>query len=268
MTRVGFIGAGRMGLPMVGRLTQAGHEVRGLVRSDASQTAVEAAGAQAVSTLSAVGADADIVIICVFTDEQVREVCLGSELLASMPRGSTLVLHTTGSPSTAEAVTEHAAKYGVAVVDSPVSGGPHDIAAGRLTLFVGGDPDTVARIQPTLESYADPVLYVGRLGNGQRVKLVNNALFAAQIGLLTEAVRLGTQLGIDETDLLAALPYGSSNSRALTSVSSKGSVSAFADSVGDFLSKDVGVVRKVVAELDGSLGLLDDAVNTALPNRV
>lgn len=268
MTRVGFIGAGRMGGPMVSRLVEAGHEVRGFARSAATKTALESSGARAVSTFADVGGDTDMVIICVFTDEQVREICLGSDLLSSMPRGSTLVLHTTGSPRTAEAVTEHAAQFGVAVVDSPVSGGPHDIAAGRLTLFVGGDANTLARIQPTLESYADPVLYVGPIGNGQRVKLVNNALFAAQIGLITEAAALGRQLGIDEGDLLAALPYGSSNSRALTSVSAKGSAAAFADSVGDFLRKDVGVVRKIVTELDGNLGLLDDAVNAALPNRV
>src|SRR6476660_9225636 len=102
MTRVGFIGAGRMGGPMVSRLVEAGHEVRGLARSAATKTALEASGAQAVSTFAEVGGDTDLVIICVFTDEQVREICLGSDLLASMPRGSTLVLHTTGSPRTAE----------------------------------------------------------------------------------------------------------------------------------------------------------------------
>ncbi len=68
-------------------------------------------------------------IVCVFTDEQVRELC--PKLIDEMPAGSVLVLHTTGSPRTAEALAERGAARGIAVVDAPVSGGPHDIAAGH-----------------------------------------------------------------------------------------------------------------------------------------
>jgi 3-hydroxyisobutyrate dehydrogenase-like beta-hydroxyacid dehydrogenase len=77
------------------------------------------------------------------------------------------------------------------VVDAAVSGGPHDIAAGKLTLFVGGADDTVARLRPVLDCYGDPVLHVGPSGTGQKVKLVNNVLFAGHIGLLAESIRLG-----------------------------------------------------------------------------
>ncbi len=108
-----------------------------------------------------------------------------------MPSGSALVLHTTGSPRTVEAVAERAASHDVNVVDAPVSGGPHNAAAGELTLFVGGADDAVAHVRPVLSCYGDPILHVGPLGAGQKVKLVNNALFAAQIGLLANAVELG-----------------------------------------------------------------------------
>ena len=63
---------------------------------------------------------------------------------------------------------------------------------------MGGSDDAVERVRPVLASYGDPILHVGPLGAGQGVKLVNNTLFAAQIGLLHEAVRLGDRLGIDE----------------------------------------------------------------------
>jgi 3-hydroxyisobutyrate dehydrogenase-like beta-hydroxyacid dehydrogenase len=123
--RVGFIGAGRMGRPMVGRLVDGGHRVRALGRSDEKGSAVAELGAEAEDEIVAVCTDAEAVVLCVFTDEQVREICLADGLVGAMPAGSTLVLHTTGSPRTAEAVAVHAAPRGVQVVDAPVSGGPH-----------------------------------------------------------------------------------------------------------------------------------------------
>ncbi|WP_137872077.1 NAD(P)-dependent oxidoreductase [Rhodococcus sp. Q] len=258
--RVGFIGAGRMGAPMVRRLVDAGHAVNVLARTDGNRAAVADLGATPVSDTAAVAADADVVVVCVFTDDQVQRVCLDGPLLTEMAPGSTLVLHTTGSPRTAEAIAARARLHDVHVVDAPVSGGPHDIAAGTLTVFAGGDTAAVDRARPVLTAYSHPVLHVGAIGNGQRVKLVNNALFAANIGLIAEAVRLAGQLGVDESSLLSALPHASGASRALAGVSSRGSVSVFTESVGDFLRKDIDVVRKTVADLGGSLGVLDDAI--------
>lgn len=260
MTHVGFIGAGRMGAPMIERLTTAGHVVTALGRSGEKRSAIAALGATPVSSMAATGRDADAVIVCVFTDEQVTQVCLTDGLLTAMRPGATLVLHTTGSPRTAEGIAERARPHGIDVVDAPVSGGPHDIAAGRVTLFVGGDDTAVARVQPLLSSYGDPVLHVGAVGAGQSVKLVNNTLFAAQIGLLREAVGLGARLGVDETRLLAALPHGSSTSRVLDIVAATGSVGAFIDRAGEFVGKDVAVVRTITAELGSDLGILDDVI--------
>ena len=85
MTRVGFVGAGRMGAPMVRRLVEAGHEVRALGRSVEKRRAVSELGAQPVTDLADVAAGADVVVVCVFTDEQVQQVCLESDLLSAMP---------------------------------------------------------------------------------------------------------------------------------------------------------------------------------------
>ncbi|HTY28206.1 MAG TPA: NAD-binding protein, partial [Mycobacterium sp.] len=175
-----------------------------------------------------------------------------------------LVLHTTGSPRTAQSLAERGRPGGVAVVDAPVSGGPHDIAAGRVTVFAGGDDDAVQKALPVLSSYADPVLHVGPTGSGQLVKLVNNTLFAAQIGTVAEAVRLAGRLGVDEATLLSALPHGSGTSRALTSIAAAGSAERFIAAVGEFIGKDVAVVRATVAELGGDLGLLDEVVDAGI----
>ncbi|OBK76255.1 NAD(P)-dependent oxidoreductase [Mycobacterium sp. 1274761.0] len=260
MTRVGFIGAGRMGGPMVARLVQAGHDVRVLGRTPEKRDAVAILGAQPVTAVEAVAEAADVVIVCVFTDEQVRQVCLEDGLTEAMPPHAVLVIHTTGSPRTVEAVGVR----GVEVVDAPVSGGPHDIAAGEVTVFLGGRDAAVARARPVLCAYGDPVLHIGPPGAGRLVKLINNALFAAQIGLAAEAARLGGLLGVAEPALLEALTHGSAGSRALSLIARAGSAAAFNDAVGGFIGRDVAVVRQTVEELGGDLGALHDVVNAGL----
>ena len=256
--KVGFIGAGRMGRPMAARLVAAGHEVSAVGRTVDKRRDLEQLGASAVNEGAEAGAQADVVVLCVFTDEQVRQVCLGGALLPTMPSGSALVVHTTTSPKTIEAIAARAGN--VDVVDAPVSGGPHDVAAGRITLFVGGADDVVARLRPVLGCYGDPILHVGPCGAGQKVKLVNNALFAGHIGLLAESIRLGERLGVPESTLLAALPHSSATSRVLDIVAPRGSVTSFIEVAGAFVGKDVAVVRSIAADLGSDLGALDDVI--------
>lgn len=259
--RVGMIGAGRMGLPVLRRVVAAGHEVRVLGRTPDRRAALAEDGARPVETVAEVAADAEVVLVSLFTDDQVRAVCLDTDLIPALPTGAILVLHTTGSPRTAQAVAERAAGRGIAVLDAPFSGGPHDIAAGHVTLFVGGPADALDRARPVLDSYADPVLPTGPTGSGQLVKLINNALFAAQLGLVADAVALGGQCGVAESVLMTALPRGSAASRALSGAAARGSIGAFATSVREFVGKDVDVVRAVAGELGGDLGALAPALD-------
>ncbi|GAB89659.1 NAD(P)-dependent oxidoreductase [Gordonia rhizosphera] len=262
MSEVAVIGVGRMGMPMVSRLVAAGHAVSALGRTPEVRKALSASGARACAKLADVTTTGtEIVVVAVLTDEQVREVCLAGPLMEQLPSGATIVIHTTGSPRTALEIAEEAARRDLAVVDAAVSGGPHDIAAGHLTVFAGGDESVVDSLRPILGAYAEPILYVGATGSGQVVKLVNNAMFAAQIGLARAGVELAARLGVDERLLLSALPNGSSNSRALESISRYGSVDGFTERVREFVGKDVDVVRKVTAELGTDLGLLDDLIS-------
>ena len=249
---------------MVVRLVDAGHDVAVLGRSAEKRSAIAQLGANAVADLAELTAQADAVVVCVFTDEQVQQVCLDDGLLATMPARSALVVHTTGSPRTVETIAVRATPHDVDVVDAPVSGGPHNAAAGALTLFVGGGDKAVARVRHVLGCYGDPVLHVGPLGAGQKVKLVNNALFAAHIGLLSGAVELGAQLGVPESPLLTALRHGSTASRVLDIVAAGGSVASFVDTAGEFVGKDIAVVRSIAAELGSDLGVLDDVVGAAI----
>lgn len=250
-----------MGAPMVRRLVESGHDVAALGRTDEKRAAVSDLGARPVATLTDVAA-ADVVIVCVFTDEQVHQICFRDALAAAMRPGASLVIHTTGSPATARAIAAEFSHIGV--VDAPVSGGPHDIAAGEVTLFVGGSDEAVGRIRPVVAAYGDPILHVGPLGGGQVVKLINNALFAAQIGLLAEAVSLGASLEVDENRLLDSITHGSGASRVGEFIARRGSVHGFVADVGEFIGKDVAVVRRIAAELGSDLGLLDDVIDAGI----
>jgi 3-hydroxyisobutyrate dehydrogenase len=261
--KIGFIGPGRMGRPMLDRLVAAGHDATVLVRRPQARAAMEADGLTWAGTVAAAVRDADAVFVAVLTGEQVQSVCLGPDgAIAAMKPGATLVQHTTCDPATAQLLAGAGAGREVRVLDAALSGGPHDIAAGRLTLWVGGDEAHLEEVRPLLGTYASPVMFVGPAGNGQRVKLVNNALFVAQVGLAIDAVRLAGSLGIEEKAILAALQHGSGTSRALAIVAGGGSVNAVAGSIGSLMLKDVTVVRAVAQSAGADLGIIGTVLSS------
>ncbi len=261
--KIGFVGPGRMGRPMLDRLVAAGHDVTVLVRRPEARAAAEADGLRSAGTVAATVRDADTVFVVVLTDEQVRSLCLGPDgAIAAMKAGATLVQHTTSDPATAQLLAEAGAGRGIRVLDAALSGGPHDIAAGRLTLWVGGDQAVLEETRPVLEAYASPIMFVGPAGNGQRVKLVNNALFVAQVGLAIDAVRLAGSLGIEEKAILAAVQHGSGASRALSIVAGGGSVDAVAGRLADLMLKDVTVVREVARRAGADLGIIGTVLSS------
>lgn len=261
--RIGFIGAGRMGRPIVERLAAAGHDVTVHSRHPERRATACADGPSWAETVEETVRGADVVFVVVLTDEQVRSVCLGPHgAIAAMTAGATLVQHTTSDPDTARLLFEAGAERGVGVLDAALSGGPHDIAAGCLTLWIGGDEAQLEEMRPLLETYASPVMFVGPTGNGQRVKLVNNALFVAQLGLAVDAVRVAGSLGIDEKVILAALQHGSGASRALGVVAGGGSVNSVAERLADLMSKDVAVVREVARSTGADLGIIGTVLSS------
>ncbi|EME67315.1 6-phosphogluconate dehydrogenase [Rhodococcus ruber BKS 20-38] len=247
---------------MVRRLVAGGYEVQVVDRSHAVLEQLAADGATPVASIAAVATGADAVILCVYSDEQVRDVALAEGLLDSMEPGSVLVIHTTGSPRTAQELATYGTRSGVSVVDATISGGPDQIAVGQITVFAGGDRGAVDRVRPIVGQYAEPLLYVGDTGAGQAIKLLNNALFAANIALVMETVRLAVRLGLTEQEALQSLRHGSSDSQALGMIAASGSTALFADTVREFLNKDVEVVRRVVSGLGVDLGALQGVLDS------
>jgi 3-hydroxyisobutyrate dehydrogenase-like beta-hydroxyacid dehydrogenase len=259
--RIGFVGAGQMGMPMVRRLVAAGHEVAVHARRPEARAACEAVGARATDDLTAAVTGADAVVVCVFSDTQLREVALRPDgILAAMGPGSLLVIHTTGSPATAPLLAERGADLRIRVVEAPVSGSATDIDEGRVTVLLGGAPEDLAAARAVVGAYGDPIFEVGELGTAQAVKLLNNALFAGNLQLVAEVERLAGELGVDWAKAAAVFQRSSGTSRALEIVASMGSVQSLVGAAGHFLVKDVTEVVATAATLGIDLGQLE-AVN-------
>ena len=257
VVRVGIVGVGQMGSPIAAKVSSAGHVVVFHARRAEVAEQVTALGGIDAHSLKGVGEASDVVIVCVYSDDQVVDVCLDADgLIGAMAPGSTLVNHTTGSPTTVAMLAAEASPRGVRVLNAALSGGPADIAKGTLTLLVGGDAGVLEDVTRVLASYADPILHVGKLGDGQRIKLLNNAIFGAKVALTAEVERLAADLGVDPVVALDAISHCSGDSYALRAIISLGSSARMQEVAGRFIRKDVAMVNQIAGELGIDLGLL------------
>jgi 3-hydroxyisobutyrate dehydrogenase-like beta-hydroxyacid dehydrogenase len=257
---VGFLGAGQLGEPMVGRLLDAGHNVAVYARREDLRHRLEAKGAGVAESVADLARSSDVLISCLFSDEQLRETGLGADgFIVNAKPGAVFVSHTTGTVSTLETL-KNASTAGPVVLDAPVSGTADDIAAGMLTVLIGGPNDAVASVTPVLAAYADPVVPTGALGSALALKLINNLLFAANAQLLASATQLGSQLGVAPDVLLSTLQVCSAGSHVAAHAHRIGGMDRFTELAGPFLRKDIAACREAVAESGVDLGLLGTAV--------
>ena len=208
---IGFVGVGRMGGPMAGRLLDAG---RSLVVFDTSAEAVQALtarGAGAAASAEEVASKADVVLLSLPTPPVVEKV--GAEVLKGT-RVKTLVDLSTTGPSVASRVGAASAAKNVAWVDSPVSGGIPGATAGTLAVMVSCPEATWPEVEPILKTFGK-TFYVGaKPGLAQIAKLANNLLSAAAMVLSSEAVAMGVKAGLNPKTLLDIINAGSGRNTA------------------------------------------------------
>jgi len=259
MARAGFIGLGSQGAGMAQRIIEQGVPTTLWARRRESLEPFSGTAGFAADPIE-LGRASDVVGICVTDGAAVREVTLGPHgVLAGMAEGSVLALHSTIGTGECAEIADAAAARGVAVIDAPVSGGGAEAAAGRLTVYVGGADDAVARARPVLETYGNPVLHMGALGSGLRTKLLNNALNAAHFALAHDALAIGAALGLDPTTLGDALRNGSGRSFSLEVFVALRSFDAIADHVGPIMSKDIALFERETETAADRAVLLDSA---------
>lgn len=218
MARIGFIGLGAMGSQIARHLVEHGHTLTVHNRSRARADAwVAAHGGTAVDSPAAAARDADAVVTCVGTDDDLAAVALGRDgAFRAMPRGSVFIDHTTVSARIARQLAVEAKDLGLHAVDAPVTGGEIGARAGTLTAMCGGTAKAIAAATPILESYAQRIVHVGRPGTGQTTKMCNQIAFAGTVQSLAEALRFAQAADLDLDRVFDAISHGAAESWQMT----------------------------------------------------
>lgn len=243
--KVGWIGLGGIGKDMALRVLGAGHELTAYDRG-AGKGQVAAQGGAMIADYPALARGCEVLCLCLFNDDQVREVMLDGGALAAMQPGAVLATHTTGSPRLVRELGDKA-PAGVAVLDACFSGGAEETARGDLTLMVGGDAQALERAHPVLSTYASRINLVGPVGAGQTLKLLNNLLFAANVKQAGEILALASQQGLDP-GLAAQVICQSSGGSMAMGLMKNGVVPEMMESIRRYMLKDVQAVADAAAD--------------------
>jgi len=196
--KIGFVGLGNMGGPMVQNLLKAGHALTVFDLNEAAVDAALKAGAARADSLKALAAGCEMIITMLPAAAHVRAVYLGDDgVLAHVAPGVPLIDSSTIDPETVKQIAATAAKQGNLLADAPVSGGTGGAQAGTLTFMVGGTQAVFDQIKPVLLNMGKNIVHCGDCGTGQIAKICNNMLLGISMIGVAEAMSLGASLGID-----------------------------------------------------------------------
>src|ERR1700686_2055509 len=209
MTKIAFIGLGRMGHGMAVRYLDAGFEVAVFNRSKAKAEDLIARGARWATSPAAADDGADAVVTMVADDEASRAVWLGKDGAVMTAKPGTLAIEcSTVSYGHALELARELRRSGLIYIDSPVTGLPDAAASGKLTLLVGAEPADLERARPYLTPLSTTIRHFGAVGNGTVYKLINNLMGAIQIAGIAEGLAIAEQAGLDMKLVLEAIETG------------------------------------------------------------
>ena len=211
---LGFIGVGRMGMHMAGRLLEAGYAV---TVYDVNETAIqrlEQRGARRAASAADVASRCKTVLVSLPTPDIVKAVALGKDGVAEGAMVKTFVDLSTTGPRVAKEVAEGLARKGITAVDAPVSGGPAGAEKGTLAMMIAGPKALADELRPAIEVLGK-FFYIGEApGAGQTMKVINNLLSATAITITCEAMVMGVKAGLDPTTMLDVINAGSGRNTA------------------------------------------------------
>jgi 3-hydroxyisobutyrate dehydrogenase-like beta-hydroxyacid dehydrogenase len=215
--RLGFIGLGIMGSRMAANLRRAGYELTVHNRTrDRAERWAEEHGATVASTPAEVGERSDVVITMVVDGPQVEALLLGPDGVADGASAGTLCVDmSTIAPAQTRSIGAALAERGIRFVDAPVTGSSPRAEDGTLTIMAGGTAEDFGRARPFLGVMGRLVVHVGELGQGQTVKLINNAVAATNLSTLAQALIVGRGAGVDLEALVRIMGAGSGGSAML-----------------------------------------------------
>ena len=198
MSKIGLIGLGAMGIGMARNLVASGFDLYGYDLQPERLQALESLGGNPAASIAEATEGAEAVFVMVLNGRQVEHIVLGEGgLLESMSFGSTIIISATIKPSELEVLTGPCESKGIALIDSPVSGGKAGAEGGTLTMMVAAKKSVFEKNQAVLQVVGQNIFHVGEeIGQGQQIKAVLQAIIGASFTVYFEALVLGAKAGI------------------------------------------------------------------------
>lgn len=229
LKKIGFIGTGIMGAAMAGHLMDAGYQLTVYNRTKARAEGLIARGAVWAESAGACAQDQDVVISIVGFPKDVEETYFGENGVFKQAKpGAYLIDMTTSAPSLAVRIYERAKECGLHALDAPVTGGDTGAKAGTLTILAGGDEEDFEAVKPIFEAMGKTIVYEGKAGNGQHVKMCNQIAISGALAGACEAISYAKAAGLDLEKMLDTISTGAAGSFQLSNVAKKGMEGDFA----------------------------------------
>ena len=252
-TKVGFIGLGRMGLPMSYRLLDGGFDLTVHNRSQEKVRRIAQEGARPATSTAGITQAADILLACLPDVATVEEVFLGKDgVIENCRPGQILVDHSTVGISTSRACAAAAEAKGAMFLDAPISGGTERANDGTLTIMAGGSKEAYERALPLFDAMGATVRHMGPTGTGTTAKLVNQLLVGIHAVAAAEAMLLGAKSGADPELVFEVVNSGWGQSFMLgrnAPVMLDRDFDGVRSQIRVFL-KDLGLIQELARELD------------------
>jgi 2-hydroxy-3-oxopropionate reductase len=264
LERIGFIGLGLMGKPMVRNLLQAGYSVSVYNRSFSPTAEVAEAGATVAISPQALAAQTDVVITCVSDSPDVEAIVLGEHGILEGARAGMLYIDmSTIAPATSRNLYSILQAKGIDALDAPVSGGDIGAQQGTLSIMVGGNAAAFQRALPILQVLGKNIVHMGEAGAGQVTKACNQIVVALTVQAVAEALTLAKKSGVDPTKVRSALLGGFAQSKVLEVHGQKMLDGNFQPGFKlDLFRKDMNIVLQTARE--AQIPLLGSSQVTAL----
>lgn len=262
MQTIGFIGVGKIGLPICEHLIGKGHRVVGYRRSSLAD--FEKLGGVKARSPADVGAQTDIVFTCLPNDAALEEVINGPDGLKTSARPGQIIVEFGSHPvPVKQQYVKPLADKGAVFLDGEVSGTPGMVAARKAVIYLGGPADAIKKIEPIIADFADSCMHLGDFGAATKVKLVNNFLVALHIAGTAQAMALGLRTGVDKDMLIKAVATGSGGSSAFAIRAPWMAERRFMPQMGSAagLAHYLGNAKDMAAEAGIATDLLDSMID-------
>ncbi len=252
-SKLGFIGLGLMGRPMVDRLLEAGYDVAIWNRSSEKTVSAVANGATKAASVAELVASVDIVLMCLTDSTAVEIVVFGDGGVASVAtKDKLLVDFSSMRPDvTRKLAARLKMETGMGWVDAPVSGGAKGAAAGTLAIMAGGEVEDIERVRPIVAAFSQRFTRMGEIGAGQVTKLCNQIIVASNVATMAETISFAEKSGVvDATKLADALKGGWADSQPLQIMAPRFAARNTEPKIGaiDIMLKDIDTARDLAIE--------------------